>query len=222
MTCAPPRPAPTVAASIRSSSTRGPSRSTTSSRSSPTNSACSSSTSTTSRSIRELLIEVSHHRRLPPRRCCRSQPRQRPRHRSPPATRSTSNALDELELPRAASGSSRCSPAATRSSQLIKDHLGVGGDTINELVAQRADGRRRTPRRARRRNRRTGRSGAGSLGHQAGQRTPDRSARTAGQRHPHRAAGDGPGRSATASTACCACSRCRRRSTSFTRRSSRG
>ena len=102
--------------------------------------------------------------------------------------------------------------------RLIKERLGVGGDTIDDLVAQRAEegvelfadrrrGRIWTFRRA-------------DVGRQAGQRTADRSDRPVRQRRPRRAGGERAAGPLPHRRHACASNRCRRKSTASARRSS--
>ena len=70
--------------------------------------------------------------------------------------------------------------------RLIKNHFGVGGETVTALVQERAQ----TTSSCSRTSRPTTASwprGPGSVGRQAGQRNPDRGRQRAGQRHSHRA-----------------------------------
>ena len=95
--------------------------------------------------------------------------------------------------------------------RLIKTHFGVGGETVTAMMQERTDDVEllegleaddsEVAKMAQEASRR-----------QAGQRNPHRGGQRAGQRHSHRA-GRGACASATASTACCKRSRCRRRST---------
>ena len=127
--------------------------------------------------------------------------------------------LDELS---AATGLTVMPVLATRAeiAKLIKTHLGVGSETIDGLLAQTGDERIEFWTRRSRRRLRAFRDGPGAVGGAAGQRDSARGDRLAGERRPHRVAGRGLAASATASTACCTPSRCRRRSTAFRRPSS--